>query len=84
MHEGTKETTPFHIWKDAVLTAAAATNAEAEPYRERILRWYQAGEPAWMAGDSLKAFVRGARKAANEPDDLRALRRVLLRTAEKQ
>jgi len=50
-HDNTKETTPYTIWLDSVLGLAAASVADMEKYatRERLVRWYQAGEPVWMA-----------------------------------
>lgn len=58
MNRATRDTCPLHIWKHEVHTAAIAAGADAEVIRESeinamVIRWYQAGEPVWMAADSL-------------------------------
>lgn len=72
----TRDTTPWHIWHAAVYEIAGVSVEEgrAAATRARIERWYQAGEPAWMAADALLAFVRGARQAAREDDGRAAIR----------
>jgi hypothetical protein len=58
---------PFHIWQHEVELAAVGRGASPDAVREAArayaLRWYQAGEPVWMAAESL-AFV--ARRGAVE------------------
>jgi hypothetical protein len=52
----TKETMPSHIWMDEVELAAIARGARIEVVREMramLWRWYQAGEPVWMAVDCI-------------------------------
>ena len=56
--EATRESTPPHIWWSNVLDLAGVTHAQSLPHRERVNRWYQAGEPAWMAADGLRLLVR--------------------------
>lgn len=56
----TNETTPYLIWLHEATLAAIRKGADAEVVRavagEFAPTWYQAGEPIWMAADSL-AFV---------------------------
>jgi len=54
----TRESTPLHIWWSNVLDLAGVTHAQSLPHRERVNRWYQAGEPAWMAADGLRTLAR--------------------------
>jgi hypothetical protein len=58
--EGTSDTVPRHIWTHEVeLTAARAVpNADPKVFkrpetRSMLMRWYNAGEPMWMAAESL-------------------------------
>lgn len=62
----TRETTPWHLWESAMLEIAGVGTEEARAAasRERIQRWYQAGESAGAAADMLRAFVAGARAGA--------------------
>lgn len=57
----TRESTPLHIWWHNVLDLAGVTHAQSIPHREQVNRWYQAGEPAWMAADGLRLLVRKRR-----------------------
>lgn len=58
--EGTGDTVPRHIWTHEVeLTASRAVPGIDPKFfkkpetRSRIMRWYNAGEPMWMAAESL-------------------------------
>jgi len=57
-HGNTNETTPWHIWLEAVLLTAKVSVEDLEPFRVQVNRWYQAGEPVWMAADSLCIAVQ--------------------------
>lgn len=67
----TRETAPYHIWLHSVLTDAGVSfeQAEAAVTRDRLVRWYQAGEPVWMAADGARDMVRGAAIAAAAAKD---------------
>jgi len=68
-------TTPWHIWHHHLRCAAHGVPSEVwDAQRERIARWYAAGEPVWMAADSLRQFARGARIAAMESADRDVIR----------
>lgn len=54
----TRESTPLHIWWSNVLDLAGVTHAQSLPHRSQVNRWYQAGEPAWMAADGLRLLAR--------------------------
>jgi hypothetical protein len=74
---GTKETVPWGIWSHEVEIAALALGADAAAIRavkagegrSRLQRWYQAGEPIWMAADGLKQLAAGMSRAKRESDD---------------
>src|SRR5690606_16525517 len=71
-NQSTNETCPIHIWKHEVQVAALALGGDAETMRESdinemVVRWYEAGEPVWMAADSL-AFVSKQRAKANRAE----------------
>lgn len=58
--EGTGDTVPRHIWTHEVeLTAARAVPGADSKFfkrpatRSMLQRWYNAGEPMWMAAESL-------------------------------
>jgi hypothetical protein len=53
----TRESTPLHIWWSNVLDLAGVTHAQSLPHRAQVNRWYQAGEPAWMAADGLRLLA---------------------------
>lgn len=56
----TKETASLRDWRSAVLEIAGVTEADVDRIvtRERLVRWFDAGEPVWMAADSLRQTVR--------------------------
>lgn len=89
MHNGTNETTPWHIWLHEVTMAAVAKGGNAETAREddmlkRLQLWYRSGESVWMAADSL-AFVSKQRvKIAREDAEVNGLRRAIRRGLGKQ
>lgn len=77
---GTKDTVPYHIWAHEVEAAAIKSGAEGRFVRAeraenkgRMRRWYEAGEPIWMAADTLKAFAKGQKIAHNEGSHKRAV-----------
>lgn len=57
----TRESTPLHIWWSNVLDLAGVTHAQSLPHRAQVNRWYQAGEPAWMAADGLRTLAHARR-----------------------
>lgn len=75
-HTGTSNSMPFHQWKAAVLEAAHVSEEDAHKYatRERIQRWFRAGEPVWMAADALKAFVANGQRHERADDEVNYLR----------
>jgi hypothetical protein len=58
----TKETATWVIWFDEVVKLAKVSIEQCKPYRERMCRAYQMGEPAWMAADELGFRVRQSEK----------------------
>ena len=51
-HTGTKETTPFHIFKHDVTVAASIPVDQL--HIGRLHAAYDAGEPVWMVADEMK------------------------------
>lgn len=67
VHTGTCSTTPAHIWVATVVELAGVSVEQMETHctRARLHRWYAAGEPTWMAAESLRTMVSlGERSAA--------------------
>jgi hypothetical protein len=58
-NSNTRATTPRLIWIDQVIALAGVQVEEMERFcsRRRINRWFLAGEPVWMAADSLRLMV---------------------------
>ena len=79
-NNSTRATCPGHIWLHEVTLAAIALGADAEgcrAHKARVLGWGGAGEPVWMAAESLAFLVRqGAVEARLEARE-HSLRRVL-------
>jgi hypothetical protein len=76
----TKATMPCHIWMHEVEAAAIAAGVSGDWLREseqraRMNRYQSAGEPVWMAADSMIQFWQGRQAAAK--DDSESLRRIL-------
>jgi hypothetical protein len=55
---GTKETTPFHIFKHNVVSAAGITVDQV--HLGRLHAAYDAGEPVWMVADEMRLRVEMA------------------------
>lgn len=55
----TSATTHCNIWMHEVITTAGVGVEDMERFcgRERVMRWFKAGEPVWMAADSLRHMV---------------------------
>jgi hypothetical protein len=66
----TLHTTPLHIWLHNLMMEAHASAEQLGPYRERMVRAYNAGEPVWMAADELKLRLR--QRAIEEQADAEA------------
>lgn len=72
---------PFIHWAHAIELAAIESGVSAEwlrapRQRERLNRYYTAGEPAWMALDSMRQFWAGVLRAEREDaDGFTAIRR---------
>lgn len=78
---GTKTTTPRHIWIYAVELGAIKAGAKADSVkavRSKLFAWYEAGEPIWMAIDGLKQLARGYDIAERDEADARAMRRMAM------
>lgn len=52
MHTGTKDTTPFHIYKDEVCKAAGISADRL--HLGRLHTAYDMGEPVWIIADEMK------------------------------
>ncbi len=69
-----------------MLEIARVSEADARQYvgRERLQRWFDAGESAEMAADSLRTWVKLAKKEARSPGgEVDELRRVLRRSVRR-
>ena len=77
--EATNDTAPRHIWLSSVVEIAGVSMDDANKYatRERLSRAYQAGEPAWMAADMVRQFVRGGQLADRADHEIGAMRRAV-------
>jgi hypothetical protein len=67
-------TTPYLIWCSVIEEVLCGHGVSGDWLREptqrgRMLRYYHAGEPAWMACDSLFQFWKGVARAAREDQD---------------
>jgi hypothetical protein len=65
---------PFIHWAHAIELAAIELGVSAEwlrepQQRERLNRYHHAGEPAWMALDSIARFWDGVQRARREDAD---------------
>lgn len=66
MDTGTNETMIWPHWEEAVIMGAVAKGASGEvcrSMRDMLRRWYLAGEPVWMAVDSLAFAAKERAKA---------------------
>jgi hypothetical protein len=73
----TRETVPQHIWLHEVQTQAIAKGAPAEhvmALEPMCRRWYAAGEPIWMAVDSLVPTAKRRALEVRAESELSALR----------
>ncbi len=63
-HGNTCVTTPRHIWLSQVVQLAEVSWRDMLCYcgLDRLSRWGSAGEPVWMAADSLRKFVVDGRR----------------------
>lgn len=56
-HQDERPTMPLQGWLEAVILEAKTTDAQSRPFRDTLTRWYWAGEPVWMAAESLRFLV---------------------------
>lgn len=82
LNSNTCETTPCHIWMSQVIDLARVSSADVEQFcgRDRLGRWFSAGEPVWMAAESLRFMVETAKresKAERETNYLAGKMKVL-------
>ena len=54
LFDATKETTPFGIYKELVISRAGIFVAQADAHRARLHQAYDMGEAAWMIADELR------------------------------
>lgn len=69
---GTKATMPARIWNYSVeLTAIrhGASLVGIDASRHKLAPWFNAGEPVWMAADSLLQLARGYDRCQREHAD---------------
>jgi len=90
MNTGTNDTTPCHIWKQDVTLLAIRGGADVEIIAgcsDFLNRWYNAGEPIWMAAQSLtfvaKERARARRGVGGNVEALRVAVRAGLRGGRK-
>lgn len=72
----TGATVPRHLWMHEVITGSGCTVEQAEPFRERLNRWYNAGERYDMAARDLKFMIKQSSKTFDDGRD--AIRRAVL------
>jgi hypothetical protein len=70
----TATTTPLIIWVSAIEEVLCKNGVSGDWLREptqrgRMIRYYHAGEAAWMAADSLYQFWLGVARASREGQD---------------
>lgn len=77
----TNETTPRHIWMSEVESEALrlSPGCDAELFRDvdvrcKLNRWYDAGEPVWMAASGLRDMVRAISIEHRAQSDARVIR----------
>lgn len=74
----TAETCPLHIWKHEVILDAGMPAIDDPEWRQtmnaRLISWYQAGEPVWMAASALLQFARGYIRAQTDQRAREAIR----------
>lgn len=85
-HSATAATTPYLHWVAAIEEVLNAHGVCGEWLREpaqrgRLIRYYHAGEAAWMAADALYQFWVGAQRAEREDHDGRELLRAAHRAS---
>lgn len=79
--DATESTCPRHFWMHAVSVELVRLGVSTEWLREvqqrnRLVRYYNAGEAAWMAVDTMVQFWRGKQRAEREDaDGFAAIRR---------
>jgi hypothetical protein len=67
-------TTPYLIWTAVIEEVLCNHGVRGDWLREpqqrgRMMRYYHAGEPAWIACDALFRFWRGVERATREDQD---------------
>jgi hypothetical protein len=86
-NNATRETAPYTIWLSNVWEAALAHRPcsveqinrlllDRVIWRPRLARWFNAGEPVWMAAEGVADFARDVRIAerAEADNPLRTIR----------
>ncbi len=81
----TATTTPYLLWVAAIEEVLTSHGVRGEWLREpaqrgRFIRYYHAGEQAWMAADALYQFWVGTQRAEREAHDGRGALRSAYRT----
>lgn len=74
-----RETTPWHLWQDAVLEMADASHADMSKYvgRARLSRWFADNMPVWLAAGSVRDFIKLGKAAERQDRNEPSLRRIL-------
>lgn len=65
------------IYWPSIVREADVSVDEAEAYKEKIMRGYDAGEPIWMAALTLKQYVEANRGYRKEKTPMQLARRVV-------
>ncbi len=72
----TSEPCPLHIWKHEVIVDSSMPAIDDAEWQQtmnaRLISWYRAGEPVWMAASSLLQFAIGYQRA--QRDDREVIR----------
>jgi hypothetical protein len=80
----TNETCPRHIWQHEVSTLAIRAGADADIVRELIkdvgVRWYNAGEPVWMAAHDIAVIAKRRKVERSAVREVDALRSIIAKT----
>lgn len=78
--KATKETMPRHIWIHEVTMAAIGAGAAAEGIQElkaKLIMWYEAGEPVWMAASGIAQMVKSRAVHVRAEKEASNLRRII-------
>lgn len=71
------QTVSWAIYWPSIVREADVSVEEAETYKDKMMRGYDAGEPIWMAALTLRQYVDANRGYRKEKTPLQLARRVV-------